>query len=58
MQTNTMKGLCVLMAVLCWVMAGVFVFMAVKTAALHFYLEALFMVLGGLWVRKQGHLSA
>jgi hypothetical protein len=58
MQTNAIKGLCVLMAVLCWVVAGVSVMIAVKTATPYFYLEALFMVLGGLWVLKNGHKRA
>jgi len=58
MQTNAIKRLCVLMAVLCWVVAGLLVMLAFKTAARHFYLEALFMVLGGLWVRKHGHERA
>jgi hypothetical protein len=58
MQTNAMKGLCLLMAVLCWVMTGVSVVIAVKTATPHIYLEALFMVFGGFWVRKHGHERA
>ncbi|MGV3753893.1 MAG: hypothetical protein ACO1QS_00760 [Verrucomicrobiota bacterium] len=58
MQANTMKGLGVLMAVLCWVVACLLVVVAVKTATLHHYVNALFMVFGGFWVRKNGHRRA
>ncbi len=55
MTSNEAKGLCKLMAVLCWVTAGLFVVVAVKTATPHYYVNALFMVFGGFWVRKNGH---
>jgi len=58
MQTNAMKGLCVLMAVLCWVVACLLVVVAVKTATLHHYVNALFMLFGGFWVREHGHQCA